>query len=218
MAQYQFNPFTNNLDLVGTSGGATSVETVNLDSGSISGTTITLSGGTTGLTTSAVSATEGDIIGTLNVAHGGTGLNSTTAYSVVCGGTTSTAALQNVSGVGTAGQVLTSNGAGALPTWQAVLVQPVPITPVSTTPYVVLSTDFYLSVDTSVARTIELPNAPVTGRVFVIKDSSGTATSNNISVTTVGGSVTIDAVTTYTMNQNYGSMQVIFNGTSYEVF
>lgn len=53
------------------------------------------------------------------VAGGGTGDTSFTAFSVICGGTTSTAALQNVSGVGTSGQVLTSNGAGALPTWQA---------------------------------------------------------------------------------------------------
>ena len=55
----------------------------------------------------------------LPVANGGTGDTSLTAYSVVCGGTTSTSALQNVSGVGTSGQVLTSNGASALPTWQA---------------------------------------------------------------------------------------------------
>lgn len=55
----------------------------------------------------------------LTVSHGGTGAGSFTAYSVICGGTTSTGAFQNVSGVGTAAQVLTSNGAGALPTWQA---------------------------------------------------------------------------------------------------
>ena len=55
----------------------------------------------------------------LTVANGGSGKTSFTAYSVITGGTTSTGALQNVSGVGTTGQVLTSNGAGALPTWQA---------------------------------------------------------------------------------------------------
>lgn len=54
------------------------------------------------------------------VSSGGTGVASTTAYAVLCGGTTSTAALQSVSGVGTTGQVLTSNGAGALPTFQSV--------------------------------------------------------------------------------------------------
>lgn len=55
----------------------------------------------------------------LPVAGGGTGASSFTAYSVICAGTTATGAFQNVSGVGTSGQVLTSNGAGALPTWQA---------------------------------------------------------------------------------------------------
>lgn len=54
----------------------------------------------------------------LLVAGGGTGAASFTAYAVICAGTTSTGAFQNVSGVGTTGQVLTSNGAAALPTWQ----------------------------------------------------------------------------------------------------
>jgi hypothetical protein len=54
----------------------------------------------------------------LPVAQGGTGVTSTTAYAVVCGGTTSTGNLQSIAGVGTSGQVLTSNGAGALPTFQ----------------------------------------------------------------------------------------------------
>jgi len=52
------------------------------------------------------------------VAGGGTGNTTFTAYSVICAGTTATGAFQNVSGVGTSGQVLTSNGASALPTWQ----------------------------------------------------------------------------------------------------
>lgn len=68
-------------------------------------------GGTVDLTT--------DVTGTLPVANGGTGRASHTAYAVVCGGTTSTAAQQSVASVGTAGHVLTSNGAGALPTFQA---------------------------------------------------------------------------------------------------
>lgn len=59
------------------------------------------------------------VTGTLPVANGGTGMTSATAYAVLCGGTTSTAAHQSIASVGTAGQVLTSNGAGALPTFQA---------------------------------------------------------------------------------------------------
>jgi len=58
------------------------------------------------------------VFGTAVVAGGGTGDTSFTAYSVITGGTTSTGALQNVSGVGTSGQLLTSNGAAALPSWQ----------------------------------------------------------------------------------------------------
>lgn len=59
------------------------------------------------------------VTGTLPVANGGTGAASFTAYAVICGGTTSTGAHQSVASVGTTGQVLTSNGAGALPTFQA---------------------------------------------------------------------------------------------------
>lgn len=56
----------------------------------------------------------------LTVANGGTGDASLTAYAVLCGGTTSTAAIQSVAALGASGTVLTSNGAGALPTFQAV--------------------------------------------------------------------------------------------------
>lgn len=59
------------------------------------------------------------ITGTLGVANGGTGATTQTAYAVLCGGTTSTGAYQSIASVGTAGQILTSNGAGALPTFQA---------------------------------------------------------------------------------------------------
>ena len=57
--------------------------------------------------------------GVLNVANGGTSSSSNTAYAVICGGTTTTGAQQSIASVGTSGQVLTSNGAGALPTFQA---------------------------------------------------------------------------------------------------
>lgn len=92
-------------------------------------------------------------------------------------------------------------------------------TNVATTPYVVTTTDFYLSVNSSVGPiTIELPNAPPTNRLFIIKDRTGNATVNHISITTVGGIVTIDGQTTYTLAGNFGSIQLLFNSTSYEVF
>lgn len=57
--------------------------------------------------------------GTLSVDQGGTGLATTTAYSVVFSGTTATGNFQATAGPGTATHVLTSNGAGMLPTFQA---------------------------------------------------------------------------------------------------
>jgi len=52
------------------------------------------------------------------VVEGGTGVQANTAYTVLCGGTTTTNPIQSIASVGTSGQVLTSNGAGALPTFQ----------------------------------------------------------------------------------------------------
>ena len=53
----------------------------------------------------------------ITVGYGGTGLSSTTAYGVLCGGTTSTSTYQNV-GTGTSAQFLSGNGSSSLPTWK----------------------------------------------------------------------------------------------------
>jgi len=49
------------------------------------------------------------------VEDGGTGRSSHTVYAVLCGGTTTTGAQQSIASVGTAGQLMASAGAGALP-------------------------------------------------------------------------------------------------------
>jgi hypothetical protein len=87
-------------------------------------------------------------------------------------------------------------------------------------PYTVLSTDEYISVDCSAGTvTLKFPNAPTANRTWVIKDRTGSATTNNISITTVGGSVTIDGQTTYTLASNYAAIQLLANATpTYEVF
>lgn len=56
----------------------------------------------------------------VTVPFGGTGNTTFTAYSLICAGTTATGTFQNVVGVGSSSQVLVSNGAGALPSWQSV--------------------------------------------------------------------------------------------------
>jgi hypothetical protein len=54
------------------------------------------------------------------VPEGGTNASTFVAFAPIAGGTTATSSLQSVVSVGTSGQVLTSNGAGALSTFQAV--------------------------------------------------------------------------------------------------
>lgn len=91
-------------------------------------------------------------------------------------------------------------------------------TSTAVTPYVVGATDDFISVDASGGiKTVQLPDAPATGRVFIVKDQQGVAAINNITVTT-GGVVLIDGNATYVLNTNYEVGQFIFNGTSYEVY
>lgn len=86
-------------------------------------------------------------------------------------------------------------------------------------PYVVLVTDNYIAVDCSAGTvTLNFPNAPTTNRIWVVKDKTGSAATNNISITTVGGSVTIDGQTTYKLVANYSSISLLFDGTNYEIY
>jgi hypothetical protein len=55
----------------------------------------------------------------LKTPNGGTGDSSLGAYEVLVGGTTSTDSVKSVSSTGSSGTILTSNGSGALPTWQS---------------------------------------------------------------------------------------------------
>lgn len=125
--------------------------------------------------------------------------------------------LGNVNIVGGAG--ISTTGAGSTLTINLTGTTTVNYTNVNTTPYVVLPTDEYLSVDSSGgAITLQLPNAATLGRVFIIKDRTGSAVAHNITITTVGGVVNIDGSPTFVMNTNFESVQVIGNGTAYEIF
>lgn len=77
----------------------------------------------------------------VTVPFGGSGNTTFTAYSVLCAGTTSTGAFQNVSGVGTSGQVLQSQGAGALPQWATIASVLVGKSPISVSSGTISITD-----------------------------------------------------------------------------
>jgi hypothetical protein len=92
-------------------------------------------------------------------------------------------------------------------------------TNVNTSPYVVLPADQYLGVDASVIPiTLQFPNAPATGTVFVVKDFGGFAGTNNITVTSVGGAIGFDGGLTFVMNTNFEAISLLYDGTNYQVF
>lgn len=71
----------------------------------------------------------------------------------------------------------------------------------------------FLRVDTSTARTITLPlaSAVAAGRVYIIKDVTGSANANPITITRAG-SDTIDGASTSILDSTYGSTWVVGNG------
>jgi hypothetical protein len=82
--------------------------------------------------------------------------------------------------------------------------------------YTILSTD-YLIVYTSLTtgRTATLPTAvSITGREYVVKDETGSAGTNNITIATTGGQ-TIDGAATKVINANYGVVKVYSNGANW---
>lgn len=120
------NPMTTTGDIIYSSSGSTPAR---LGIGS-TGQVLTVSGGIPSWQTLAgggnmsTSTYDSNSDGIFTVPNGGTGLSSLTAYALMAGGTTSTGNMQQVSGLGTSGQVLTSNGTGSLPTWQTFSASP----------------------------------------------------------------------------------------------
>jgi hypothetical protein len=76
------------------------------------------------------------------------------------------------------------------------------------------SDDFvFIAVDTNAARTITLPSASAvsTGRIYAIKDETGLANGNPITIE-AAGSDTIDGEASIDLDSNFGSIWVISNG------
>jgi hypothetical protein len=139
-----------------------------------------------------------------------------TSFVTNSGTATPSAGILNVLG----GTNISTTGSGNTVTINASSVVVIPsYTLVNTSPYVATGTDYYLAVDSSGgAITIDLPNAPTNYRSFIIKDKTGSAATHNITITTVGGVVTIDGSTSFILNTAYESATILFDGANYQVF
>ena len=85
------------------------------------------------------------------------------------------------------------------------------------TTYTALVTDHYIGVtSTASARTINLPAAATAGagKTYIIKDESGAAGTNNITVDG-NASETIDGAATKAISTNYGVLRVICDGSNW---
>ena len=153
-----------------------------------------------GLTPSSPTTGAITLGGTLGVASGGTGATSLTAYAVLCGGTTSTGAVQSVASVGTSGQVLTSNGAGALPTFQSIVSGASISNDTSTASY---EYPLFAAATTGTPTTIYTSNAK-----YLYKPSTGDLQASQIAASNglVLNNATIS--TSYTVASGYNAMSV----------
>lgn len=68
---------------------------------------------------------------------------------------------------------------------------------------------------TGAATTVNLPASPTTGLTYTIKDGKGDAATNNITITPAAG--TIDGAATSVISTNYGSRDIVYNGTQWNV-
>jgi hypothetical protein len=82
-------------------------------------------------------------------------------------------------------------------------------------PYTIIPQDRLIVVDSSSARTINLTLSPSLGERHTVKDNTGSAGSNTITVQ--GNSNTIDGSASYPINVNYGSADFVYNGTQWNV-
>jgi len=82
-------------------------------------------------------------------------------------------------------------------------------------PYTTVPQDNVILVDTSSARTITPLASPTTGQMHRIKDNVGTAAANNITITPSGKN--IDGSASFVIGTNWGSADIVYNGTQWNV-
>jgi hypothetical protein len=91
----------------------------------------------------------------------------------------------------------------------------VPVTIVTTTPFTATLDDYFIGVDLATAASIVLPISPA-GTIFIVKDIDGDATTNPITITDIAGAL-IDGAASEVINAPYGALQLVFNGTEWNL-
>ena len=90
----------------------------------------------------------------------------------------------------------------------------VPVTLIDGPTYTPDADEYFLGVIYDGTVTITLP-AGTLGKVYVVKDSVGDANTNPITVVATGS--TIDSLASYTMDTDWGSISLIYNGIEWNV-
>lgn len=88
----------------------------------------------------------------------------------------------------------------------------------TTTPVTVATTDSVVvtKLASPAAVAVNLPASPETGREYIVKDGTGDANLNPITVTPAAGN--IDNAATYVININLGAARFVYNGTQWNAF
>ena len=89
-----------------------------------------------------------------------------------------------------------------------------PVTLIDSDSYSANANEYFLGVIYNGATTITLP-AGTLGKVFVVKDSVGDANANPIIIDTTGSS--IDGLPNYTIDLDWGSIGLVYNGIEWNV-
>ena len=166
--------------------------------------------------------------GVFPVIQGGTGSTTSTGAFNVLSPATAKGDLIGYNGsnnvrvpVGTDGQILLADSTqadgikwGTAPTFT--LTQ-FPNKDVGSTPYVMLSTDVVMGVNVASAATLTLLSAPADGRIAIIKDKSGAAATNNITVL-AGAGDTIQGAASKVITTNYGVLFLYYDAATHMWF
>jgi len=90
----------------------------------------------------------------------------------------------------------------------------VPVTLVDEATYTPTLDEYFLGVIFDGLVTVTLP-AATTGKVFIVKDAVGDAQTNPITINTTGSS--IDGLASYTLNIDWSSVTLVYNGIEWNV-